>query len=147
MWSCTLLICVCAEFRTENVVVLVSTKTWIHAPLFHLSKGHCSSLWPLCSVLSQSMYPLVPSQVKTQEKRVSSSLRISSSQWACSSNIYLSLWEAVEQWETIQRMSSDLLESTVDSFKVEYCKSKSFWKEKLVSEWDALLKKEERKRK
>jgi hypothetical protein len=44
-------------------------------------------------------------------------------------------------------MSSDLLESTVDSFKAEHCKFKSFWKEKLVSEWDALLNKEERKRK
>ncbi len=42
------------------------------------NQGHCSSLWPLCSVLTQPMYPIVPSRVKHQEQRVTSSRRISS---------------------------------------------------------------------
>ncbi len=37
-------------------------------------RGHYSSIWPLCSVLSQHMYPVVPSPVKIREKRVTASL-------------------------------------------------------------------------
>ncbi len=33
------------------------------------NQGHCSNLWPLCSVLTQPMYPIVPSPLKHQEKR------------------------------------------------------------------------------
>jgi hypothetical protein len=40
----------------------------------HTNQGHCSSLWHLCSVLSQPMHPLVPSRVKYREQRVTVSL-------------------------------------------------------------------------
>jgi hypothetical protein len=62
--------------------LLSKYKTWITAPLLHLTMGQdanqdrCSSLWPLCFVLSQPMYPTCSflSKKNIGEKRVIASL-------------------------------------------------------------------------
>ncbi len=67
--------------------------------LYHLHQGHCSSLWPLCSVHSQPKYPRVPSLVKIWEKRVTASVSITSQYGSISSqDTLVHTFQHVQYW-------------------------------------------------